>query len=424
MNEFTKKFILQLIKKIDKTEGIEAECRIHITDHAYRWYFALNNSDKTALHNDLEAIDSLSIQYDRRVALGSFKHIDYVSITNGHKIIAICGITPQSEKIQTAVKHLEFAEFNVPWWNEIKPTIAVAWSSNKTAFGIKHSQFDRLFDAMKAVEYIVQSSDTESVPDMRTLSAILFGESKRLENKSFSNLIRRLMLPHIDKDAVDLIENGAKLLEYFGISKYPIPMRFKAEGRLYCKGPIDLAALHYGIGVSPDEVKGIDWDKKPPYVLFIENRASFERYVREIDDPGVIIYTAGFPPRSWVRVIKIIIEELVGTVPVYHWGDRDAGGYRILAFMAKRLNTNIHPYMMGIEEQLENNAIEKSDDKLVAELMKALESAIQYPSILSLHVALSKISLESLPWIEQEQISPISPLKLESTNPKYLFRDS
>ncbi len=44
MNSYVEKFINQLIKKIDKPEGVELECRIRITDHAYRWYFALNNS--------------------------------------------------------------------------------------------------------------------------------------------------------------------------------------------------------------------------------------------------------------------------------------------------------------------------------------------------------------------------------------------
>lgn len=416
MNRFTEQFILQLAKKIDLPEGIKTECRLHITDHAYRWYFALNNSDKTALHHELEAMEYLEIEYERKVAIGAFKHIAYISITNGRKLIESVGVRPQAVEIKAACQHLADTDFNVPWWNKIKPLIGEAWANNKTAYGVKRSQANRLFEAMKAVEYIFQTSDDGPKTDMRTLSAQLYGDSKRLENTSFSNIIRKLMLPHIENDVEDLLENGKKLLEYFGISKYPVPMRFKAEGILRCRKPIDLTALHYGIGVSPDEVKGIEWDQKPPYVLFIENRASFERYVREIDDPGVIIYTAGFPPRSWVHVIEIIITELKGTVPIYHWGDRDAGGYRILAYLAKRLNTDIQPYLMGVEEQVENYAIEGSGDRLVTELIKALESAIEYPSISSLHVALSKISMERLPWIEQEQISPVSPLKFEAVN--------
>lgn len=248
------------------------------------------------------------------------------------------------------------------------------------------------------------------MPDMRTLSAELYGDSKKLENKSFANLIRKLMLPHIDDDVVDLLEDGAKLLEYFGISKYPIPMRFKADGKLHCQGGIDLSALRYGIGVSPDEVKGIEWSQRPPYVLFIENPTCFERYVREINDSGVIIYTAGFPPRSWVRVMDIIIAELRGVVPIYHWGDRDKGGYRILAFLAKRLDTDIQPHCMGVEAKAQTQAVEKLDLKSVVELMKALESATGYPAISALYEDLAKLSQENLPWIEQEQIAPLSPL--------------
>lgn len=410
MSAYVERFINQLVKKIDKPEGVESVCRIHITDHAYRWYFSLNNSIKMVLHQTLESIAELEIQYQRKVALGAFKHIEYIQIIDGRSLMDSRGITPKADEIQAAFQYLEGAEFNVPWWDVTRAEIAQAWMYNKAFCGVKRNQADRLFDAMKVVECIVQA-DTEPMPDIRTLSAVLYGDSKKLECKSFSGLIRKLILPHIDDDAVDLVEDGVKLLEYFGISKYPIPMRFKAEGQLYCRGAIDLSAFHYGIGVSPDEVKSIKWHKRPPYVLFIENRASFERYVREIDDSGVVIYTAGFPPRLWASAMEIIIAELRGAVPFYHWGDRDAGGYRILAFLAKRLDTDIQPYLMGVEAQGQTQADDRLENKPVGELMQALESAIGYPAISALYEDLAKLPLDNLPWIEQEQIAPVSPLK-------------
>ncbi|HBE9114715.1 Uncharacterized protein conserved in bacteria C-term(DUF2220) [Citrobacter braakii] len=411
MNSYVEKFINQLIKKIDKPEGVELECRIRITDHAYRWYFALNNSTKTVLHQTLESIAYLNIHYQRKVALGAFKHIEYIQIVDGYRLMDSQGFIPQADEIKVSFRHLETTVFNVPWWDNTKLEIAKEWSSNKTFCGVNRNQADRLFDAMKVIEWIVQLPVSESVPDIRTLSAMLYGNSKKLECKSFSGLIRKLMLPHIDDDVVDLLDDGVKLLEYFGISKYPIPMRFKANGLLHCRGIIDLSALHYGIGVSPDEVKGIVWGQRPPYVLFIENRASFERYVREIDDLGVIIYTAGFPPRSWVHVIEIIVAELRMEIPIYHWGDRDAGGYRILAFLAKRLDIDIQPYLMGVEAEALTQADDELVDKPVVELMQALESAKHYPAILALYRDLAKLQIKNLPWIEQEQIAPVSPQK-------------
>lgn len=411
MDTYVEKFINQLIKKIDKPEGVELECRIRITDHAYGWYFALNNSTKTALHQTLGSIAYLNIHYQHKVALGAFKHIEYIQIIDGHRLMNSQGVIPQADEIKVSFRHLEAAVFNVPWWDNAKLEITQIWSSNKTFCGVNRNQADRLFDAMRVIEWIVQPPVSEYVPDIRTLSAMLYGNSKKLECKSFSGLIRKLMLPHIEDDVVDLLEDGAKLLEYFGISKYPIPMRFKANGLLHCRGVIDLSALRYGIGVSPDEVKGIVWRQQPSYVLFIENRTSFERYVREIDDLGVIIYTAGFPPRSWVYVMEIIIAELRTTIPVYHWGDRDAGGYRILAFLAKRLDINIQPYLMGVEVEALTQTDDKVVDKPVVELMQALESARNYPAILALYEDLAKLKLESIPWIEQEQIAPVSPQK-------------
>lgn len=411
MNFYVEKFINQLIKKIDKPEGVALECKIRITDHAYRWYFALNNSTKMALHQALESIAYLNIHYQRKVALGAFKHIEHIQITDGPRLMNSQGIKPKADEIKVSFRHLEAAVFNVPWWEDTKLVIAQQWLSNKTFCGVDRNQADRLFDAMKVIEWIVQLPVSESVPDIRTLSTMLFANSKKLECKSFSGLIRKLILPHMDNDVVDLLDDGVKLLEYFGVRKYPIPMRFKANGLLHCKGVIDLSALHYGIGVSPDEVKGIVWGQRPRYVLFIENRASFERYVREIDDLGVVIYTAGFPSRSWVHVMEIIIAELRKEIPIYHWGDRDAGGYRILAFLAKRLDIDIQPYLMGVEAEALTQVDDALVDKPVIELMQALESAKHYPAISALYRDLEKLQIKHLPWIEQEQIAPVSPQK-------------
>lgn len=409
MSKHIETFLAQLIKRIDKPDGVEPEARIRITDHAYRWYFALNNSEKTALHQSLEGLEDLNIQYQRRVALGEFRHIEAVQISDGRRLMSSQGLTPLADDIQLAFEQLEAAEFNVPWWETTKRDVAEAWSANKTFTGVKRQQSARLFDAMKVVEWIVQSEDTSPVPDMRTLSTMLFNNSKKLEDKSFANLIRRLMLRQLDEDVADLMDDGPKLLEYFGISKYPMPMRLKARAQLLCRGIVDLSALHSGIGVSPDEVKGIEWSQRPSYMLLIENRASFERYVREIDDTGVIIYTAGFPPRAWLHAIEIIIAEIREEVPVYHWGDRDVGGYRILAFLARRLDVDIQPYLMGIDAPI---PIQDGDDLKeipVVGLMQAVESARGYPAISALYEDLAKCKRTSLPWIEQEQIAPISP---------------
>lgn len=236
MSNHVETFLGQLVKHIDKPDGAVPQARVRITDHAYRWYFALNNSAKAALHRRLEGLVDLDIQYQRRVALGAFRHIEAVHITDGRRLMASQGLTPLADDMQLAFEQLEAAEFDVPWWETTKGDVVEAWSANKTFNGVKRQQSGRLFDAMKVVEWIVQSADASPVPDMRTLSTMLFYDSKKLEEKSFANLIRRLMLGHVDDDVANLMDDGAKLLEYFGISKYPMPMRFKACAQLVCRG--------------------------------------------------------------------------------------------------------------------------------------------------------------------------------------------
>ena len=132
--------------------------------------------------------------------------------------------------------------------------------------------------------------------------------------------------------------------------------------------------------------------------------------MREIDDAGVVIYTAGFPPRAWLHAIEIIIAEVQDEVPVYHWGDRDVGGYRILAFLAKRLNIDIQPYLMGLDASIRSQGDDELKEIPVAGLMQAIESARGYPAISELYEHLGNCQRTSLLWIEQEQIAPLSPL--------------
>jgi len=65
---------------------------------------------------------------------------------------------------------------------------------------------------------------------------------------------------------------------------------------------------------------------------------------------------------------------------------------------------------MGVEVQAQTQADDALTDKPVIELMRALESARNYPAISALYEDLASLSRENLPWIEQEQIAPVSPL--------------
>ncbi|MFZ0791797.1 MAG: Wadjet anti-phage system protein JetD domain-containing protein, partial [Chromatiaceae bacterium] len=135
-----------------------------------------------------------------------------------------------------------------------------------------------------------------------------------------------------------------------GLEKFPPP--------LFVKGPLaldyggvqwDLTPLRPYVALSPDAVTDIGPTASVPYLLTIENLASFQRQVREIQDQGVVIYTAGFPAPALVRILGRLDQCLPADCPFYHWGDRDPGGLRIYAKVALACPAHgVQPHLMTV----------------------------------------------------------------------------
>lgn len=64
--------------------------------------------------------------------------------------------------------------------------------------------------------------------------------------------------------------------------------------------------------------------KRQP-ILTIENYASFNRQVREIEDGSLVVYTGGFPAMGVVELLAKVLPTVPADVGFLHWGDVDAG---------------------------------------------------------------------------------------------------
>lgn len=160
------------------------------------------------------------------------------------------------------------------------------------------------------------------------------------------------------------------------------------------------------IGIPPDAIKDVVVTTEPSYVLFIENKTTFERYCREIDDGGLIIYTNGFPSRRWHSVFKSLDTALNNSVNFYHWGDIDLGGFKILRFMEELFERPLFPHQMDI--------IKKSDDANGVPA-KELLAVITNPNRLVISdkivSMLSKLGDDKVMLVEQETLDLITPLE-------------
>ncbi len=147
--------------------------------------------------------------------------------------------------------------------------------------------------------------------DLRRFSVQLLGDSKAVESMlgRLGGLLRR-------NPEWSQWEDDAELFRTLGLEKFPPP--------LFIKGPLaldyggtqwDLTPLRPYVALSPDAVGDIQPTTPVPYLLTIENLASFQRHVREIEDLGVVVYTAGFPAPALVRVLGQLDQRLPGTAP-------------------------------------------------------------------------------------------------------------
>jgi DNA topoisomerase VI subunit A len=154
------------------------------------------------------------------------------------------------------------------------------------------------------------------------------------------------------------------------------------------------------VGVSPDLVSEITAAAEVPYLLTIENLASFQRHVREIADNAVVIYTAGFPSPSLSKILQRLDEALPNECRFYHWGDRDVGGIRIFSHIEKQLNMHgLNPHLMSEES--------KDSIRFQEQYHRVIESYAQGNSQTA---SLAKLWLaNSLGPMEQESLDPVVP---------------
>lgn len=182
---------------------------------------------------------------------------------------------------------------------------------------------------------------------IREFSVQCFGDSKELEKKSglIGKIFRRFSddMEDMDKDVI--------LAEY-GIYRTPNYVYVKGSGRLRIGTPeaydIDLRSLRQGIGLSGEDLDGLEWkvDVSVKRIITIENLTTFFRW----EEPdSVLIYLGGY--HNAVR--RKFLQKLYRVFPeaeYFHFGDIDVGGFEIYEGLCRRTGIPFTTYKMGISE--------------------------------------------------------------------------
>lgn len=152
--------------------------------------------------------------------------------------------------------------------------------------------------------------------------------------------------------------------------------------------------------IHPEMLPSLRINRPPAYVLTIENYASFNRHVREIESDGLIVYLGGFPAASVIALLDRVLAGIPSTIPFLHWGDIDSGGLRIFRLLEEVLPRRPTPHLMT--QQLAESAGQPTapDPSLVS--IAGSDSAV---AALARWLAFDKAPMA----LEQEALDPVLP---------------
>jgi hypothetical protein len=137
---------------------------------------------------------------------------------------------------------------------------------------------------------------------------------------------------------------------HVGLERFSHPVHLK--GPVIVEGPagrlVDGNAKPFA-SIHPDMLPQLSILETPAAILTIENYATFNRQVREIEDGSLVVYTGGFPSAGVIDCLSKVLRALPADVPFLHWGDIDAGGLRIFTYLEETLPRGPRPHLMTRE---------------------------------------------------------------------------
>lgn len=274
------------------------------------------------------------------------KLVTGVRLTDPARVYAHLGRTPSDDQVDALLAGLR-ARFD---FDEaalgLVDDVASAWRRGVGRAGIPRGDagvLAHVLDLARAIGARLDSGAGEL--DYRTFSRAAVGDSKALERNvrqvawALARLYPGLAIVGAEAD---------ELMAGLGLAKLPQPVLI--GGALAT--PDGLFPPLPFVGIPPEAIPSLTLVRRPSYVLSVENYVSFVRHAREVGalDGGLTIYSGGFPSRPALDAIVGL--SAAAQVPVFHWGDMDAGGVRIFQYLEQALAARglaLRPHLMGAE---------------------------------------------------------------------------
>ncbi|KRR27986.1 hypothetical protein ACH79_41260 [Bradyrhizobium sp. CCBAU 051011] len=269
--------------------------------------------------------------------------IERVRVLNPELLARHLGRPTASATAQRVRQELQrVAATGEPWVATLLDEMAVRWARGEAAYRLTAAQAD----AAKEFFTLLASISRE---EARGLDARTFSLKATDDTKAFDRHASRLAAII----AVRIGQPGAAadvVWTHIGLERFSHPIYLRgpvavegASGRLADGRAKPFASIH------PEMLSQLSVFEQPTAILTIENYASFNRQVREIEDGSLVVYTGGFPAAGVTELLSKVLVTVPAEVPFLHWGDVDAGGLRIFRHLEENLPRGPRPHLMTKE---------------------------------------------------------------------------
>jgi Wadjet anti plasmid transformation system JetA-like protein/uncharacterized protein DUF3322 len=234
---------------------------------------------------------------------------------------------------------LSVAEAGEPWVSSLLEEMTVRWARGESYYRLTAAQPDA---AKEFFTLLAAFSRQEG----RGLDARTFSFRATKDTKAFDRhasrlaaaLGARLGLPGAPPDRVWALIGLDRFSHPIHVSG---PVRISDQTGILVNGTVKpFASIH------PEMLPNLEITETPSAILTVENYASFNRQVREIEDGSLVVYTGGFPAAGVIEFLSKVLAGVAGEVPFLHWGDIDAGGLRIFRYLEENLLRGPQPHLM------------------------------------------------------------------------------
>jgi hypothetical protein len=320
--------------------------------------------------------------------------IERITVKDPAALARHLGRVPSSASASAARQKLDAViQGEASWLKPVLDDIESRWSRGEAAFRLQPGEIEPALEFLTFLAAV--SKDQARGLDARTFSLKVTGDTKAFDRHA--TRIAAIMAAQLGEPglAADLV--WARIgLERFG---HPVHLRGPVIAEDSRGVLVDGRARPFA-SVHPELLPSLKLSGSPPFILTIENYASFNRYVREIEDGGLIIYTGGFASVGVIEILKWLLNNLDRAISFFHWGDVDPGGLRIFRYLEVTLPRAPRPHLMERSLATAHGKPAKGDPTLMS--ISKSDSAIA-------DLAAWLASSDDIKHLEQEAVDPCSP---------------